>query len=368
MYVKSHISFLAAILLTFAVPTFAQQSDVRVCMDARILYGAKGWDGSTYDYTLERGGTIIPTLHNDSIIVQWNNTNGVYQLGVRETSVHGCIGDWAFLNVEIVGDFAQFSRPNYIICGADSCVYLDFNKDNFLTWSWDDAVNPEIVPENGRITKPGTYWLETFKWYDAQTMCRTRTPVEVSLSVMPTIDLRPDTMICTQTFTLYALNTQDNPPETEYIWSTGETGLFVNIISSGTNVKSVMVSDRDMNVDTYYRVTAEVNGCEASAATLVRACVIPRRDVNIPNTFTPNDDGDNDTWEIPVLMDYPNAVVEVFDRLGRRVFISPRGYPVPWNGTDLDGRRLPFEAYYYIIHVNDDIGTQPVNGTITIIR
>ena len=115
--------------------------------------------------------------------------------------------------------------------------------------------------------------------------------------------------------------------------------------------------------DAIYWVRAEFNGCVTNDTITVLACNLYR----IPNTFTPNNDSENDVWNIEALLDYPESIVEVFDRWGRRVFLSPRGYPVPWDGRDASGRFLPLETYYYIIHLNDG-KREPLTGTITIIR
>ena len=359
MYIKNNISYLLAVLLALVSPAFAQTSDLRVCMGARIQYAAEGWEGSKFDYRLEQPHAgIITKTHEDTIVVQWSDTRGIYQLGVRETSRFGCPGDWRFLNIAVVGEHAQFTMPFYNICG-DSAVYIEFNKSDFIAWEFVD----KSIPENGRITKPGRYEVRTID----HDRCMLSSYIEVIQTQMPRVNLRSDTMVCTPGFTIYALNTQGNPSETVYTWSSDELKPQENIIESGTNIRNILISDHDMNSDTRYYVHAEFNGCYAIDSALVRACAKPQRNINVPNTFTPNDDGDNDVWNIHVLRDYPDCIVEVFDRWGRRVFRSARGYPVPWDGRDLNGRLLPVETYYYIIHVNDDLETHPVNGTITII-
>jgi gliding motility-associated-like protein len=67
-------------------------------------------------------------------------------------------------------------------------------------------------------------------------------------------------------------------------------------------------------------------------------------------------------------MDYPDCMVEVFDRWGSKVFTSTKGYTTPWTGRDAKGHYLPMETYYYIIHLNDGKTHAPILGTITIIR
>lgn len=86
--------------------------------------------------------------------------------------------------------------------------------------------------------------------------------------------------------------------------------------------------------------------------------------LSIPNTFTPNGDGINDTWTIRELQYYPKSAVTVFNRLGQKVFSSV-GYAVPWDGT-YDGKILPTGTYYYIIDLKD--GGKAVAGWVTILR
>lgn len=82
------------------------------------------------------------------------------------------------------------------------------------------------------------------------------------------------------------------------------------------------------------------------------------------NTFTPNNDGINDTWNIPALAYYPNCSVLIYARNGRLVFQST-GYAKAWDGN-YNGSPLPASTYYYIIDTK--IGKQPIAGSITILK
>jgi len=90
----------------------------------------------------------------------------------------------------------------------------------------------------------------------------------------------------------------------------------------------------------------------------------PTPAIVIPNAFTPNGDGINDTWDIKHLDDYPNCTVTVFNRYGQKVFFS-NNYPVAWNGC-YKGADLPVGTYYYIINLNREL--TPLSGPVTIIR
>ena len=84
----------------------------------------------------------------------------------------------------------------------------------------------------------------------------------------------------------------------------------------------------------------------------------------VPNTFTPNNDGTNDRWEIKYLDTYPNCSIEIYNRYGEKLY-SSIGYPLPWDGT-YKGAALPVGTYYYII--NPKNGRKVITGSVTIIR
>lgn len=112
---------------------------------------------------------------------------------------------------------------------------------------------------------------------------------------------------------------------------------------------------------TYYVKTENEGGCYTVDAIAV---VIKEPVLYIPNAFSPNGDGVHDTWEIPQLQYYPDCVVDVYNRLGQRMFHSV-GYNTAWDGR-YQGHILPVGTYYYVIRPS---GTAPtVGGSITIVR
>lgn len=86
--------------------------------------------------------------------------------------------------------------------------------------------------------------------------------------------------------------------------------------------------------------------------------------VSVPNAFTPNGDGKNDTWGIRNLANYTNCKVTVFNRYGQAVFTST-GYGTPWNGRQ-NGTDVPAGTYVYSIDLGN--GTKPLTGTVIVIR
>jgi gliding motility-associated-like protein len=148
-----------------------------------------------------------------------------------------------------------------------------------------------------------------------------------------------------------------NPTSTtgqSFTWTPSFTlndGTIQNPVASNTvsTVYTVMVTD--------------ANGCRAFDT--VRVDIYP--EIKIPNGFSPNADGRNDTWIIDNINQFPEAIVEVYNRWGELLFMSPPGYPVPFDGR-YNGKPLPVGTYYYIINLNHPAYLKPYTGPLTIFR
>jgi len=86
--------------------------------------------------------------------------------------------------------------------------------------------------------------------------------------------------------------------------------------------------------------------------------------IMVPNAFTPNGDGINDTWDIKNLYVFQNCTVQIFNRYGQNIYFS-NGYGIPWDGT-YRGAALPVGTYYYIINLKN--GDKILSGSVTIIK
>jgi len=73
---------------------------------------------------------------------------------------------------------------------------------------------------------------------------------------------------------------------------------------------------------------------------------------NVPNSFTPNADGINDTWKIDGMENYPNSDIKVYDRNGKIVLSKITNGTFEWDGK-FDSRPLPTGNYWYVIKVSD---------------
>jgi gliding motility-associated-like protein len=86
--------------------------------------------------------------------------------------------------------------------------------------------------------------------------------------------------------------------------------------------------------------------------------------IEIPNTFTPNADGINDTWFIKGLASYPDCLVCIYNRQGQLLYRS-KGYSAQWDGR-LNGKDVPPSTYYYVIDLH--FKNKVMSGYVTLIK
>ena len=96
----------------------------------------------------------------------------------------------------------------------------------------------------------------------------------------------------------------------------------------------------------------------------------------VPNAFSPNGDGTNDTFVIPALAKYPNFKLEIFNRWGNQVYEynnNGKTSPVWWDGystgrlTLNESKPVPTGTYYYTIYFNDGV-RKPIAGWVYLNR
>ncbi|MEM9921569.1 MAG: gliding motility-associated C-terminal domain-containing protein, partial [Bacteroidota bacterium] len=114
-----------------------------------------------------------------------------------------------------------------------------------------------------------------------------------------------------------------------------------------------------------YRLCSE--SCpDVCAEAVVQVRLIRNLACEAPTIFTPNDDGINDTFEIPCFDSgqYPNNKVSVFNQWGDEIF-SATPYRNDWAGT-YDGEPLPIGTYFYLVELGN--GQEPISGFLVLER
>jgi len=112
------------------------------------------------------------------------------------------------------------------------------------------------------------------------------------------------------------------------------------------------------------RNTADVTGAEydGNLANNTSTDVKGIMGLQIPNVFTPNGDGVNDTFTIPQLPNYPNNEIIIFNRWGNSVY-QKTGYLNDWTGEGLNEG-----TYFYILKVRVLDKVEVYKGYITLLR
>ncbi len=123
------------------------------------------------------------------------------------------------------------------------------------------------------------------------------------------------------------------------------------------------------SIDYTVVVTTSINGNDCSAQTNLPVTVIPNYDIFIPNTFTPNGDGNNDLFRIfgnlPALK---FLAIEIYDRIGEKVFES-NDLAFTWDGSYRDKPAQP-GVFVYTLRLGfiDNHSEKIYKGTLTLLK
>lgn len=240
------------------------------------------------------------------------------------------------------GNDTSICENSFALLGSD----LNINGVG-VTYSWlpttflDDNTLPR--PTSVNPTSTITYTLTA-----THASCPPKTD-QVTVTIIPTpdIDAGPDVTINEGEVT-----TLEATGGYYYAWSPQP---IVYYYTYNPDVEPVVTT-------TYYLYgTDNTNTCPAYDSVVVT--VIPSEEVVIYNTFTPNNDGNNDTWYIGNIYKYPNNKLEVYNRYGKLVF-KTSSYKNNWDGQAF-GEPLPEGTYFYVLDLGDGKGKK--HGDVTII-
>ena len=151
----------------------------------------------------------------------------------------------------------------------------------------------------------------------------------------------------------------------EKVLLNGSTDALVFYWSPDIDISSTTILNPVVGpqVTTSYFLTGEMNGCSITDEVVITVDL----KLEITNTFSPNNDGKNDTWEIPGLVNYPNCLVQIYDRWGQLVYLTT-GYNElkAWDGKK-NGKELNEGTYYYSIDLRDDV-SDVLTGYVNLIK
>ncbi len=344
-----HIALVITLLSILSAKSTGQSSDLgTVCAESRHLYGVTGLPGSTFIWALS-GGIIVQGGGTDSLLVEWGYATGNFQMEVVELSASGCLGLPVMGDVVVQAPEVDLGYDFYEICEGEFFTFDASGSYNGVpVYLWHDgSINSFYTADTTE-----NIWVLVTDGLG----CTRYDSVDFVANPIPVVNLGSDTIFCNAEEPLEI----DAGDFITYNWTTN-TDNFVN--------NPIYIYQQNEFTDTVRVTVTNEFGCAGYDTMLVYPCSLARIFDGMINTFTPNGDGDNDTWVILTdqrMDQFPNAVLEVFDRWGRLVYRSKNVAGEPWDGTS-KGRPMPMDAYFYVLELNY-AGFEAVTGTVNLIR
>lgn len=248
------------------------------------------------------------------------------------------------ITVFVEGDTVRFDLGADTMICEPNILILDAENGSPATYLWSDGV----TNSQREVLSSGNYQVTV----TLDDFCVTQASIEVEYQSLPIVNLPEDTILC---FGQSLLLDTENTTPVDYLWSTGITTSNILVNEPGTySVSLTNFCGTDES-----SITAEYEDC---------------RSLYVPNAFSPNFDGVNDTFTF-----YSDGNVkevlrfEVYDRWGGLIF-SPLNTGAEaenrfsWDGT-LNDKKLENGVYIWILEViYRDGSTELLKGEITLIR
>ncbi len=319
-------------------PSSAVTGGTTLCEGGTIALSASA--GDSYSWTGPNNFTS--TQQQITIPNALTINSGMYQVTVTKST---CTATGT-ANVTVNPKVVASAGSDVSICQGSSA---QLQATGGSAYSWSPAIGLSDATVANPVASPaGT---TTYTVLVSNTGgCSGTAQVTVNVISAPTVNAGPDVKITEgQSVTLNGTITGSN---VSYYWTPTAN------LSDATSLHPVATPNQDITY-TLHATTGDPCNFTASSTVFIRVF----KKVVIPNTFTPNNDGINDTWGIIALETYPNAFTQVFNRYGKVVF-QCQGYTQPWDGT-LKGEPLPEGTYYYKIDLKNG---SVLAGWVAIIR
>jgi large repetitive protein len=336
-------------------------SDVTVCkftpavqLDGTVTGGSATGNWSGGSGTFSPSSTDLHAVYTPSAA---DIQQGSVTLTLTTTSEDGCPSSSSSMTITYGPAPGVNAGPDLTVCSQDASIPVSGKLLTTGTVTWltlgsgtfsnPNSLNTNYMPSKADVAAGSVQLVLQLNGNDE---CYFKTDTMVIHFVPPATVYAGGTRYVLKGYTI-TLTPTVNEDSLKYLWSP-------DIDINNDTLKNPTVTG---DISRTYTVTVtDPRGCTSSDTVYVE--VSPT--IVIDNTFTPNGDGINDTWNITGLIAYVNATVDIYNRYGQPLFHS-KGYPVPWDGT-YDGKPLPVGVYYYVIRLNYQ--NIVLSGPVTILR
>ena len=360
---KKTLLHIIILFLAGISPAFSQ-ADTTICGGERgalVVRSDYAYESVFTGWEIEGGDIVEGENYGDSVIVQWNKNVDSAKVSVKEIGLGGCESTPITMTVDLSNPVVELF--NQEACKNDTEIEFVAGGD-YAEYEWHDGSSGSSF-----YTEADTSKSVSVKVTD-EYGCTVEDSANLTVHELPDINIEvvnaPNSVFVGEDSVAFVGGevdqiTLDAGMWSSLEWNTGEINSTIDI--SGRDV-----TDPNSNENTgYYWATVKEVHDDVTCTNTDTMAVTVMRQLDIPNAITPNDDAANDTWKIPALSLYPNNVVKIFDRWGDLVF-QAKGYDEGkyWDGTDMSGKDLPMDSYYYMIKLGT--GEKPLFGSVTIIR
>ena len=282
--------------------------------------------------------TTVSNCISGTYIFSWSITNGVCP--ATSDSVQVIL--YGLIDTSNAG-------PDTSLCDATSII-LNGNTPVIGAGLWSEVSGPgsgiisspdsAITTVNSIIT--GTY---IFRWTISNGVCVQFDDVQITINASPLVTVQDHHyLICgSQQASLVAsgANTYSWLPD----YHLSNSGIYNPLASPDQTT-------------TYFVTGTDLNGCTGIDSAIVEKCDV----LIIPNGFSPDDDGVNDKFEITGIENYPDNILNVYNRWGNLIF-KMKDYDNSWdgvpnvNGIKMGTGKVPPGTYYFVF--------EPAAGEVT---
>jgi gliding motility-associated-like protein len=337
----------------------------------------------TFNVTITEPAPVILSIVPNSLFPEIcaGDTNGEFSIDISGGTLPYSVSLDNYDGVYTTGSPSQTEFDFTDLAGGDHIVYIrdaeGCESEWNITFPESVSINPEVIVENScenntqsniitvKVEDPSIDPSDLDYSLDGGPYQASNIFTNVSVGTDHYVDVR-HTNGCIQTTDLFTV--EDFEPVALTLVE-GDLNEFIANATGGTGEYQFTLNGEDYDdINSFiitesglYTVTVtDSSGCFATAQIELEFI-----DICIPNWFTPNGDGEFDTWAPGCTENYPNLTFDIFDRYGRKIATYRVGEV--WDGR-YNGNELPTGDYWFVVQTNDSTVDKEFVGHFTLYR
>lgn len=286
-------------------------------------------------------GQSVQITANGAENYTWSNGQTANTISVQSQGNYSVIGtnacgsDTAFVNVQVnnIPQINYTGNDSVLICYGQNTV-LSVTSNSPLTW------NTGNTGGNLSVSQPGLYYVYASNSCGADT---------VFIQVVASTVTANFTVNSTSGTVPLLVNAQNNSLNADsYIWIMGDGASYnsfqpSHVFTSPGVYTITLYGFNSLGCSDTAWVTVNVDSCNSQ--------------IFLPNTFTPNNDGINDIFDVKGTC-IDTGVIYIYNRWGYEIYKSALSNQISWDGRTNTGSEAVQGVYVYLIELIDFNGTE----------